>query len=84
MRCAMACISASDLPVHKISNSFKSMFVFHVTRMPVNIDERLDCILERESQLGNQKDCEKEKKSEKPKTEAGIRIMKRSHGECFG
>ena len=51
--------------------------------MPVNINERLDCILERESQLGNQRDCEEEKKSEKPKTEAGTRLMKWSHGECF-
>ena len=84
MQCAMACISASNPPVHKIGNSFKSMFMFHVTRIPVNVKERLDCILNTESQRRGQKACEEEKKGEKPKTKVGTRIRKWSHCGCSG
>lgn len=82
MRCAMACIIASNPPVHKIGNSFKSMYMLHVTRISVNVHERFDCILQTESQLGDQRACEEEKKSEKSKTEAGAGIRKWSHCEC--
>lgn len=80
----MACIIASNPPVHKIGNSFKPMSMFHVTRIPVNVNERLDCILKRGSQLGDQRDCEKENKGENRKTEAGTRITKWSHRGCSG
>lgn len=75
----MACISASNPPVHKIANSFKPMIMFHVTRMAVNVNERLDCIMKWELHRGDQRDYEEEKKSEKPKTETSTRIRKRSH-----
>ena len=57
----MACISATNPPVHKIGNSLKSMLKFHVTRKPVDVNERLDCILKIKSQMGDQRACEEEK-----------------------
>ena len=84
MQCAMACVSASNPPVHEIGNSFELMFVFHVTRIPVNANERPDCILKTESQLGDQRACKEEKKSEKAKTEACTRSRKWSHCGCSG
>lgn len=71
MRCPMACISATNPPIHKIGNSLKSMLKFHVTRKPVNVNERLDCILEMKSQMRDQRACQEEQKSDKTKTEAG-------------
>ena len=78
MRCLMACISASNPPVHKIGNSFESI---HVTPKPVNFNERLDCISEMKSQMGDQRACQEEQKSDKPKTEAGARSRRWSHCE---
>ena len=61
MRCPMACISATNPPVHKIGNSLKSELKFHVTRKPVDVNERLDCILKINSQMRDQRAREEEK-----------------------
>ena len=71
----MAYTNASNPPVHKIGNSSVSIFKFHVTRMTVNFNERLDCILKRELHLGDQRGCEEEKKSEKATVYFLIRKM---------
>ena len=79
MRCPMAGISATNPPVHKIGNSIKSILRFHITRKPLDVNERLDCVLEMKLQIGDQRACEKEKKSDEPKTEAGARSRRWSH-----
>ena len=84
MRCPLAGTSTFNPPIHEIGNSPESMFIFHVTRIPVNVNRRLDCILETELQLGNQRACEERKKSYKSKTEAGPRSKKWSHCEWSG
>ena len=61
MRCPMACISATNPPVHKIGHSLKSKLKFHVTRKAVDVNERLDCILKIESQMRDQRAREEEK-----------------------
>ena len=81
MQDPIACISATNPPVHKIGNSLKSKLKFHVTRKPLDANERLDCILKSKSQMGNQRACEDEKKSDKSKTEAGARSRRWSHCE---
>ncbi len=77
----MVCISATNPPVHKIGNSFESIFPFHVTRKPVNFNERLDCIWKMRLQMRKQRACKEEKKSDKPKTEAGAGNRGWSHCE---
>ena len=79
MRNPMAYISATNPPVHKIGNSLKSILEFHVTRKLVDVNERLDRILEIGSQLGDHRACKEEKKSDKSKTEAGARSRRWSH-----
>ena len=61
MRCPMAYISAANPPVHKIGNSLKSKLKFHVTRKPVDVNERLDCFFEIKSQMRDQRAREEEK-----------------------
>lgn len=77
----MACISASNSPVHKIGYGFESMLKFHVTRKHVYVNERLDCILEMKLQMGDQRACEEEQESDKSKTEAGARSRRWSQFE---
>lgn len=57
----MAYISAANPPVHKIGNSLKSKLKFHVTRKPVDVNERLDCFFEIKSQMRDQRAREEEK-----------------------
>ena len=77
----MTCISATNPPVHKIGNRLKSKLKFHITRNPLDADERLDCILKTKSQMGDQRAYEEKQKSDKHKTEADARSRRWSHCE---